>query len=109
MSKSVEDCEVSELEKQVIIKIEEELGYKFEILDIDEFFYALPPSFYSILIPKYGWPPTDDIFDKYDDLDVKSHLAIVIESNPVIGLSIIFHPKLLPIDISQLPKSFENL
>ncbi len=109
MSEIFEDSEVTEIEKHVVLEIEDIFGYKFEILDKDEFFYALPPVFYSILEPKYGWPPTDDIFEEYDDVNDKCRLAICIENNHIIGLSIRFHPRLLPIDISHLPESFKNL
>ncbi|KKM76028.1 hypothetical protein LCGC14_1384270, partial [marine sediment metagenome] len=109
MSKRIEDTDVSEPEKKVIVEIEKLVGFKFEILEKNEFFYALPSDFYSILEPKYGWPPTDDIFKKYDDMKDRCRLSICVENNHIIGLSIQFHPKLLPIDISQLPKSFKNL
>jgi hypothetical protein len=109
MSGIIEDSKVTEIEKQVILEIEESIGYKFEILDKDEFFYALPPAFYSILEPKYGWPPNNDIFYEYKDINDKCQLAICIENIHIIGLSIKFHPKLSPVDISQLPKSFKNL
>ncbi|KKN43455.1 hypothetical protein LCGC14_0703080 [marine sediment metagenome] len=109
MSKSIETSEITELEKEAIIEIEENIRYKFEILDENEFIYALRPDFYSILQPKYGWPPNNDIFAEYEDINDKSRLAICIEKNHIIGLSIKYHPRLLPVDISHLPESFENV
>ena len=105
----IEELFVSEKEKQAIIEIEEIIGYKFEILDKDELFYAFPPDFYSILKPKYGWPPENDVFKEYEDINNICGLAICIENNQISGLSIRFHPKLMPIRISQLPESFKDI
>ncbi len=108
MSNDIKNSKAYEIEKQVIIDIEEEIGYKFNILDKEEFFYAFRPIFYSLLELKNGWPPNNDKWQKYQDIEDKCLLAIVIESDHITGLSIQDDPR-TPIKISQLPKSFKNL
>lgn len=108
MSNFIEDSKVCEIEKQIIIEIEKQIGYKFNILDREEFFYVFRPIFYSLLETKYGWPPNNAIFEKFQDIEDKSLLAINIEGEHITGLSIQDDP-ITSIEISHLPESIKNL
>lgn len=108
MGIDIENRRVDEIEKKAINDIESIIGYKFNILEKNELFYAFRPLFYPLLEIKYGWPPINDIFEEIEEINNKVLLAIVIEDDHITGLSINFDPR-ISFDITELPESFKNL
>ncbi len=108
MEENVEDLPIPKSEKLAIKEIEGLIGYRFNILEENEFCYACNAILYYQLKPKFDWLPIDDNFEVFSDIKDKTVLSITIGNGYIIGISITYHPK-IEFHIKELPESFQNL